>query len=46
MFVLSGSSKTEEAAELYTKAGNTFKMAKKWAGKLYSAVCDLNTYNI
>lgn len=26
-----GSSKTEEAAELYTKAGNTFKMAKKWA---------------
>jgi len=35
--VLSGSSRTEEAAELYTKAGNTFKMAKKWAGKLWSS---------
>jgi len=35
MYVFSGSSRTEEAAELYTKAGNTFKMAKKWAGKLY-----------
>lgn len=28
----SGSSKTEEAAELYVKAANAFKMAKKWAG--------------
>jgi len=26
-----GSSKTEEAAELFTKAANSFKMAKKWA---------------
>lgn len=26
-----GSSKTDEAAELYVKAGNAFKMAKKWA---------------
>lgn len=26
-----GSSKTEEAGELFTKAGNAFKMAKKWA---------------
>jgi len=26
-----GSSKIEEAAELYVKAGNSFKMAKKWA---------------
>jgi len=32
LFLFSGSSRTEEAAELYTKAGNTFKMAKKWAG--------------
>ena len=40
MFVFSGSSRTEEAAELYTKAGNTFKMAKKWAGKLCVVVSD------
>lgn len=38
VFIVSGSSRTEEAAELYTKAGNTFKMAKKWAGKLYCTV--------
>jgi len=40
VFVFSGSSRTEEAAELYTKAGNTFKMAKKWAGELWDAVCN------
>jgi hypothetical protein len=34
-----GSSKTEEAAELYVKAGNAFKMAKKWAGKFTNLVC-------
>jgi len=40
VFIFSGSSRTEEAAELYTKAGNTFKMAKKWAGK--SVRCSLH----
>jgi len=38
--MFSGSSRTEEAAELYTKAGNTFKMAKKWAGKLCIVISD------
>jgi len=29
--LMGGSSKQEEASELYVKAANTFKMAKKWA---------------
>ena len=29
-----GSSKLEEATELYVRSANTFKMAKKWGGKI------------
>lgn len=28
------SSKVEEACEMYTRAANMFKMAKKWSGEL------------
>jgi hypothetical protein len=28
----SGSSRMEEAADLYVRAANSFKMAKKWSG--------------
>jgi len=28
-----GAAKADDAAELYVKAGNSFKMAKKWSGK-------------
>ena len=34
IFCCRGSTKNEDAAELYVKAGNNFKMAKKWAGKI------------
>jgi len=27
-----GASKADDAAELYVKAGNSFKMAKNWSG--------------
>ena len=27
-----GATKADDAAELYVKAGNSFKMAKKWSG--------------
>jgi alpha-soluble NSF attachment protein len=39
-----GSSKTEEAAELYTKAANAFKMAKKWAaaGGAFCRAAEMN----
>ena len=30
-----GSGKLDESSELYIKAANSFKMAKKWAGKLW-----------
>eukprot|EP00013_Stygamoeba_regulata_P023777 CAMPEP_0177649518 /NCGR_PEP_ID=MMETSP0447-20121125/11438_1 /TAXON_ID=0 /ORGANISM="Stygamoeba regulata, Strain BSH-02190019" /LENGTH=286 /DNA_ID=CAMNT_0019152299 /DNA_START=59 /DNA_END=919 /DNA_ORIENTATION=- len=46
-----GGSKTEEAAEIYTKAGNAYKVAKKWeqAGLAFSKAADCqlklkNTY--
>lgn len=32
--IFSGSSRMEEAAELYVRAANSFKMAKKWSGKI------------
>ena len=34
MYYSRGNSKAEEAAELYTKAGHSFKIAKKWKGKI------------
>ena len=33
-----GSSRVEDAAELYVKAGNSFKMAKKWSGMCHLTV--------
>ena len=33
LLYFSGSSKQEEACELYVRAGNAFKMAKKWPRK-------------
>lgn len=39
-----GSSKVDEAIDLYCKAANQFKMAKNWnaAGKAFSAAADLH----
>lgn len=34
-FIQRSSSKIEEACEMYTKAANMFKMAKKWSGEYY-----------
>ena len=33
-----GTSKLEDAAEMYISAGNMFKMAQKWSGKLKSVL--------
>ncbi len=34
LFFSRGNSKLEEATELYVRSANTFKMAKKWGGKI------------
>ena len=31
-----GTSKLEDACDLYVRAGNAFKMAKKWSGMTYN----------
>ncbi|ESO00943.1 hypothetical protein HELRODRAFT_113060 [Helobdella robusta] len=42
--LMGGNSKVEDAAELYTKAGHSFKMAKKWgdAGNAYSKAAGIH----
>jgi len=34
-----GAGKADDAAELYVKAGNSFKMAKKWSGTYAKLFC-------
>jgi hypothetical protein len=44
-FFRSGSSKLDEAAELFQKAGNLFKIAKNWTSNIHLA-SDLKIINL
>jgi len=46
LIVSRGASKTEDAVELYVKAGNSFKMAKKWSGMFSFLLVYLNFANL
>lgn len=39
---LRGSSKVEEASDLFQKAGHSYKIAKKWAGKILNMLSSSN----
>jgi alpha-soluble NSF attachment protein len=47
IFTFSGGSKVDEALELYSRAANSFKMAKKWgsAGNAFLEAANLHVKN-